>query len=174
MALPTLHATRLVLRPFAPSDAADILRMAGDFAVADTTFAIPHPYLDGMAEAWMSRHEPQFADGNALTLAITEQSALRGAISLMEISAGHQAELGYWIGRDHWGRGFCTEAARAMLDYAFTTLALVRVHACHLTRNPASGRVMQKLGLQHEGRRTKHIHKWGRFDDLELYGIVKA
>ena len=61
-----------------------------------------------------------------------------------------------------------------MLRHAFTKLDLVRVHGHHFMRNPASGRVMRKLGMQHEGTRRKHAVKWGKFEDDELYGILEA
>jgi [ribosomal protein S5]-alanine N-acetyltransferase len=80
--------------------------------------------------------------------------------------------MGYWIGVPYWGRGYCTEAAGALLAHAFGPLGLHRVHATHLTRNPASGRVMQKLGMRHEGRMREHFLKWGVFEDVERYGIL--
>jgi [ribosomal protein S5]-alanine N-acetyltransferase len=173
--LPHLDGQRLVLRPFTPADAPEVQRLAGDRAIADTTASMPHPYLDGMAEQWISGHEAEFDSGRGLTLAVTQKSdgALVGAISLMGMSAGHQAEMGYWIGTPYWNRGYCTEAARILLRFAFGELGLIRVHACHFARNPSSGRVMQKLGMQHEGTRRKHVKKWDQFEDLVLYGILK-
>jgi RimJ/RimL family protein N-acetyltransferase len=73
-----------------------------------------------------------------------------------------------------WERRFyCTEAAQALLHYAFTDLELVRVHAGHFARNPASGRVMQKIGMTKEGCRRQHVKKWDKLEDLELYGVLK-
>ena len=94
----TLTSERLILRPFALSDAADVQRLAGDFAVADTTRVVPHPYLDGMAEDWISTHEPPSDVAIHLELAAVERksNALVGAVSLVAIS--HQdsrAEMGY-------------------------------------------------------------------------------
>jgi [ribosomal protein S5]-alanine N-acetyltransferase len=173
--IPTLQTPRLILRPFHPGDAADVQRLAGNRAIADTTLAIPHPYLDGMAEAWIAMHEPEFAEGTGAAFAITECSNgnLVGAISLMRIQNNHMAELGYWIGEPFWKQGFCTEAAGAVLDYAFPAFRLIRIHARHLRRNPASGRVMQKLGMKPEGRLRRHIRKWEVFEDVELYGILR-
>lgn len=174
--IPTLVTERLVLRPFAPDDAREVQRLAGDRAIADTTLHIPHPYLDGMAEQWIATHQDTFDKGQGVTFAITKRSdgTLVGAISLMAMAKGHQAELGYWIGVPYWRQGYCTEAGRAVLEYAFTELGLVRVHACHLSRNPASGRVMRKLGMRHEGCRRGHAMKWARTEDVELNGILKS
>ena len=174
--IPILITDRLILRPFKLNDAAEVRRLAGDRSIADTTLNVPHPYEDGMAEKWISTHAETFAGRNGVTFAITHapDDALVGAIGLMGMAKeGHQAELGYWVGRPFWARGYCTEAGRAVLRYAFSDLGLLRVHATHMTRNPASGRVMQKLGMRHEGTRRQHAKKWDKLEDVEIYGILK-
>lgn len=174
--IPTLETERLILRPFRLEDAAEVQRLAGDRSIADTTLNIPHPYQDGMAEEWISKHRSDFEAGQSVTFAITRKSdgSLIGAIGLMGMVKGHQAELGYWIGQPYWSQGFCTEAGAAVLRWVFSELALVRVHACHFARNPASGRVMRKLGLQQEGVRRQHVKKWDKCEDSIVYGILKA
>lgn len=173
--IPILETERLILRPFGNADAADVMRLAGDRAIADTTMNIPHPYKEGMAEEWISTHQEVFGKDQGVTFAITRKldGALVGAIGLMGMVKGHQAELGYWIGKPYWKQGYCTEAGRILLRYAFSDLGLMRVHACHLTRNPASGRVMQKLGMLKEGCRRQHVKKWDKLEDIELYGVLK-
>lgn len=172
--IPTFETPRLILRPFSPEDADAVQRLAGDRSVADTTLTIPHPYEDGMAESWISSHEPEFAKGTGAAFAIIskDRSALVGAISLIRIEQGHQAELGYWIGTPYQNVGFCTEAGRTVLRYSFEDRGLVRIHARHLFRNPASGRVMMKLGMRHEGRLRKHVKKWNVLEDVDSYGIL--
>jgi RimJ/RimL family protein N-acetyltransferase len=164
-----------VLRPFALSDAAVVQQLAGAAAVADTTLTIPHPYEDGVAEAWIGGHGPAYQRGENVVFAITEQNgALVGAMNL-RLEPNHQrGELGYWIGVPYWGRGYATEALTAVLDYGFTAFGLNRLDARHLSRNPASGRVMQKAGMQHEGHQRQHVRKNGRFEDLEYYGILRS
>ena len=173
--IPTVETERLTLRPFGLHDAAEVQRLAGDRAIADTTLNIPHPYKDGMAEEWISKHQDAFTKGQGVTFAVVRKSdgSLTGAISLMGVAKGHQAELGYWIGKPYWNQGFCTEVGEAVLRYAFTELALLRVHGSHFARNPASGRVMRKLSMRHEGTRRQHVRKWEKGEDLELYGILK-
>ncbi len=78
------------------------------------------------------------------------------------------------MGRPYWGRGYCTEAARALLGYAFHTLELNKVESECLTRNPASARVLQKIGLSSEGIRRQRYLKWGRFEDVEQFGLLKV
>jgi ribosomal-protein-alanine N-acetyltransferase len=174
--LPTRETPRLVLRPFSLDDAKVLQQLVGDREIADTTLNIPHPYEDGMAEAWIGTHQSAFDSHETVTLAIEERAStgLVGAIGMHIKLVNESAEIGYWIGREWWGRGYCTEAARAMLDYAFRDLGLNRVHASHLSRNPASGRVMQKLGMSHEGRLRQHVKKWGVFEDIEKYGILRS
>ena len=118
--IPTLETERLILRPFRLEDAAEVQRFAGDRSIADTTLNIPHPYEAGMAEEWISKHRPDFEDGKGVTFAITRKSdgSLIGAIGLMGMVKGHQAELGYWIGQPYWSQGFCTEAGAAVLAFA--------------------------------------------------------
>lgn len=174
--LPSLETERLRLRPFAASDAPEVQRLAGDRDVAHPTLNIPHPYEDGMAEAWIVTHRESFAAGDTLTLAVTDKESgrLLGAIGLRLVPRFSHAEMGYWIGKPYWNRGYGSEAARAVLGYAFDVLQLHRIFARHMTRNPASGRVMQKIGMQYEGRMREHAMRWGQFEDLDYYGILRS
>jgi RimJ/RimL family protein N-acetyltransferase len=83
-----------------------------------------------------------------------------------------RAELGYWVGKSYWNHGYCTEAARAVVRFAFEDLGLRRVFAQRYRRNPASGRVMQKAGMRHEGTLRQHAVKWDVVDDIEVYGVL--
>jgi RimJ/RimL family protein N-acetyltransferase len=83
------------------------------------------------------------------------------------------AEMGYWIGKPFWNHGYCTEAAKRLVRFGFEALQLNRILARHLSRNPASGRVMEKIGMQYEGCLRQHIKKWGVFEDLKIYAILK-
>ena len=173
--IPTLETERLLLRPFRQSDAAEVTRLAGDRSVAATTSNIPHPYNESMACEWIERHQPTFEKDEGVALAITLKAdgSLVGAVGLTGMVKGHRAELGYWIGKPYWGLGYCTEAAREVLEYAFGVLRLSRVHASHFARNPASGRVMQNVGMRSEGCCRQHIQKWGQLEDLQIYGILE-
>jgi ribosomal-protein-alanine N-acetyltransferase len=173
---PTLETRRLVLRPFTLLDAPAVKRLAGDRRVADTTLNIPHPYEDGMAEGWISGHQEAFERGDSMTWAIVrrQDEALIGAISLRFEEAHDRAEMGYWVGVPYWNKGYCTEAARAVAGYAFGQRGLNRLRATHLARNPASGRVMQKLGMTYEGTLRQQVKKRGVYEDLVCYGLLRA
>lgn len=172
--LPTLSTPRLILRPFTLADAPEVQRLAGSPDVASTTLNVPHPYEDGMAEAWIARHAPEFEARAMAVFAITAANILVGAISLRLEPEHRRAELGYWVGRPYWGHGYATEAVDAILEYGFTTLALNRIQATHLIRNPASGRVMQKAGMLYEGVQREHFWKSGRPETIARYAILAS
>jgi len=174
---PTFETERLLLRPFTLADAADVQRLAGDRAIAANIGGnFPHPYEDGMAEEWISGHQEQYENGNAIQFAVVLRSdnSLIGTIALTVSQDAARAELGYWMGKDYWGQGYCTEAARPVVKYGFEVLELNRIHACHFGGNPASGRVMQKTGMKYEGCRRQHFCKWGEFEDCVDYAILRS
>ena len=169
---PRLTTDRLVLRPFSLTDAKDVQRLAGDREVAATT-QVPHPYEDGMAEEWIGGHESAFQKGSEVVLAITLRSGgLVGAIGLHINEEHRRGELGYWIGKAFWNRGFCTEAVRAVVRYGFQERRLNRIEARHMTRNPASGRVMEKAGMKLEGILRGQLLRSDSFEDVAIYGIL--
>jgi [ribosomal protein S5]-alanine N-acetyltransferase len=171
---PTLHTPRLTLRPFALADAAAVQRLAGAREVADATLHIPHPYPDGAAEEWIGTHAAAWEARTQVTYAITlrDTQELIGAMGIIVSMADRQAEIGYWLGVPYWNRGYCTEAAAAVFQFAFDTLALHRMHSCHFPRNPASGRVMQKLGMRQEGLQRAAKKRWDAYEDVVLYGLL--
>jgi RimJ/RimL family protein N-acetyltransferase len=174
--IPTLTAKRLILRPFNTSDAPAVERLAGAREVANTTLTIPHPYPVGGGAEWIATHADEWDRREALTLAICSQAApgdLLGAISLHFSTTHLHGEIGYWIALSDWGKGYATEAARTLTTYAFTTLGLHRVQGRHFIRNPASGRVMQKLGMQLEGIHRDAFMRWGQFEDVAMYAILE-
>ncbi len=172
---PIIQTERLLLRPFSTADAQAAQRLVSEKEFASTTSSIPHPYPDGAAKQWISTHQEEFERGESLVFAIVRRSddMLIGTMSL-QINPRHaRGELAYWIGKPHWNSRYCTEAARAIVRYGFETLGLDCVCARQLTRNPASGRVMQKVGMAYEGTLRRHLRKWGQFEDLALYGLLR-
>jgi [ribosomal protein S5]-alanine N-acetyltransferase len=174
--IPQLVTERLVLRPFHVSDGPSVERLAGAREVADTTLAIPHPYPAGGGAQWIATHAAFWERRENLALAICSRASpdeLLGTISLhLSLTHAH-AEIGYWIGVASWGNGFATEAAQALTSYAFDELRLHRLQGRHFTRNPASGRVMQKLGMHLEGIQRDAYRRWGRFEDVAVYAILE-
>jgi RimJ/RimL family protein N-acetyltransferase len=171
----TLHAQRLQLRRFEKEDASAVQRLAGAAEVADTTLLIPHPYPDGVAEEFIEMTHADWDKGEQYVFAITLRSSgeLCGSIGLKVTAKHERGELGYWIGVPFWKQGYCSEAARAVLEFAFERLKLNSVVAHHFVRNPASGRVLEKIGMKYEGRLRQHVKKGERFEDLECYSILR-
>ena len=176
-ALPTLATERLVLRSFVVADGPTVERLAGAWEVADTTLTVPHPYPAGAAAGWIGSHAADWEAGRGLTLAVGVADSpldVVGAISLALEPEHARGELDYWIGAPMWGRGYATEAARAVVSFGLTTLGLNRIQARHFLRNPASGRVLQKVGMRVEGVHRQAYRRWGRFEDVAVCAILAA
>ena len=172
---PKIETERLLLRPFELSDGPIVKELAGDKAIADTTLNIPNPYENGMAEEWITTHQTKFEAGELVNCAIVLKSTqkLIGAIGLTIDKRFNRTELGYWVAKEYWNQGYCTEAAEAMLECSFHKLELHKVTATHLTRNPTSGRVMEKIGMKKEGILREHVIKWDKYEDVVIYGILR-
>lgn len=174
MSQPILRTERLVLRPFTLEDVPEVARLAGEREIAATTLNIPHPYTEDDAKSWIGTHATEFAAGTKANFAVTSKDGrLLGAVGIVIAPKERRAELGYWTGRPFWNRGYATEASRAVLGYAFDDLALHRVHSRHLMGNPASGRVMEKLGMRREGVQREHSFRRGMPEDMVLWGILR-
>lgn len=173
--MPTIKLERLYLRPFTLDDSKTVQKLAGDKEVAKKTLDIPYPYEDGIAEKWINTHDEEYTNNKSLTLAIIHIKGedLIGAIGLKLNNKDENGELGYWVGREYWNDGYCTEAAKGIVKYGFEEMKLNRIYANHLKKNPASGKVMEKIGMKYEGLFRKHVKNRGEFEDLVYYGILK-
>jgi RimJ/RimL family protein N-acetyltransferase len=173
---PVLRTPRLTLGAFDAEDAARLQQLAGAREIADTTLAIPHPYELDHARAWIAQQRREAARGRAVNFAIRTRgtAALIGSVGLRDIDPEHlQAELGFWIGREWWGNGYAQEAAAAVIEFGFDSLNLNRICGHHMDRNPAAGRVLLAVGMQREGLLRQRVRKWGAYEDVVLYAIVR-
>ncbi|OMH29075.1 GNAT family N-acetyltransferase [Motiliproteus sp. MSK22-1] len=172
-AQPILKTERLLLRPFVADDATRVELLAGDKKIADVTANIPHPYPTGLANRWISEQNSKWQRGELASFAITllDTRELIGSISIMSIS-DQSGELGYWVGTEYWGRGFCTEASKKVVEFGFGTLKLNHIHAHHLRRNPASGKVLLNSGFQHLGSGESECGYRKNKEMTERYSIV--
>jgi RimJ/RimL family protein N-acetyltransferase len=151
--------------------------MAGAREIADTTVSIPHPYDLDHALAWIGHQRRESVRGRATNFAIRllAESQLIGCVGLRDIDPEHlQAELGFWIGREWWGKAYAREAAAEVLRFGFEDLRLNRIYAHHMVRNPAAGRVLLHIGMQREGLLRERVRKWGVFEDVIIYGMLRA
>ncbi len=173
---PTLNTERLVLRPLRPPDAPALSRLAGRREIADTTVSIPHPYSEEQAREWLASAVDLFAKGKSVVfgMQLKRNGHLAGTIGLRDIDAQHSlAELGFWVAVERWGQGYATEAARAVVAFGFEPLGLNRIYAHYMVRNPASGRVLAKIGMKPEGLLRQRVRKWGVFEDVVLMALLR-
>jgi RimJ/RimL family protein N-acetyltransferase len=172
----TLRSTRLVLGAFVLGDAEELQRLAGAREIADTTLMIPHPYELDHALAWIGNQRKESARGRAVNFAVrlARDDRLIGCVGLRDIDHEHgQAELGFWMGLEYWGQGYTSEAAAAVIRYGFAQLGLNRICAHHMARNPAAGKVLQKLGMKREGLMRQRVRKWGVYEDVIIYAVLR-
>ncbi|MDQ4062057.1 MAG: GNAT family N-acetyltransferase [Pseudomonadota bacterium] len=150
---PRIETPRLVLRALRLADAPAIYRLAGDWEVARWTALIPHPYPEGEAERFIARSAAGNLSGTGLALAIAERdrpNALIGGCG-WSLDRGGGLEIGYWLGRPYWGRGYMTEVVRALADHAFRTTDVPSVRAGIFPDNLRSARVLEKAGFVESG-----------------------
>ena len=139
-----IKTDRLALRPLQESDAAAVADFAGDIEVARMTARIPHPCTIEDATAWIAG----LAGTDEAVFAILLDDTLIGCTGYCPVEET-RAEIGYWIGKPWWGRGYATEAARALVGHAFEQGAFEVLVSGHFADNPASARVLEKLGFQY-------------------------
>jgi len=169
-----LTTARLLLRSIASDDVPAITRLAAAREIAATTLRIPHPYRDEDAQTFLTAAEEEYAAGRSISFAavLLSTGEVCGAIGLHKAEVHNHAELGYWIGVPYWGNGYATEAARAVIAFGFEDLLLHRIFAQVFAGNISSQRVLEKLGMRHEGRFRQHVRKWDRFIDVENYALL--
>jgi RimJ/RimL family protein N-acetyltransferase len=143
-AIPTLETDRLTLRAPRREDAKAIATLANDLRIAENLLRIPHPYGLADAERFIAGAN---ATGDETEFLITRGTTVLGACGVGSRD-GEQPEIGYWLGVAFWGRGYATEAARALIDHAFADHGYDLLLAGARVSNPASRRVLQKCGFQ--------------------------
>lgn len=142
-----LKTERLVLRPPVTADTRAIARLANDRRIAENLRRLPHPYSRADAEAFL---DTLARERQETVFLIEAEGAPCGMIGL-DFSCDEAPEIGYWLGVNHWGQGFATEAVRAVIDHAFEEHAIDELFAGARVTNPASRRVLEKCGFQWTG-----------------------
>ena len=167
------RTARLLLRPGFAEDAPALAHAIDDSAIVRNLATAPWPYGLAEAEAYLAAaHDPVLP-----RMLILERTAgaprLVGACGLSRRPSG-AVELGYWIARADWNRGFATEAGRALVEIA-GALKLARLEAAHFVDNPASGRVLEKLGFRATGiSAPRHSCARGQEVTSKLYRLMLA
>jgi [ribosomal protein S5]-alanine N-acetyltransferase len=171
-----LETTRLVLRPLSLADTPSLQRVANIREIADTMISIPHPYPDSEAEQYIRRQISELEAEHSLSFAIERkpEEIFSGIIEIRDIEREHsQAELSFWLSTEVWGQGYMSEALKPLLRFGFENLDLNRLYAYHMVRNPGSGKVLQKNGFLQEGVLRQRVRKWGVFEDVKIWAILR-
>ncbi|QKE85599.1 GNAT family N-acetyltransferase [Arthrobacter sp. NEB 688] len=172
---PTLETARLRLRPFTAADADPLLALMRDPVVLRYWDAPPWRDAD-RAPAFVRACQRLADEGTGARLVVERRTdaAFLGWCALAGYDAGYRsATVTYVLRQDAWGRGHATEAVRALLDWGFATLDLNRVQGEADTRNPASRRVMEKLGFVHEGTLREDCVVDGEVSDTWVLGLLR-
>ncbi len=151
-----LATERLILRPVQKSDAEAITTLINNWDVARMLARVPFPYTLEDARSFLEKADRFPQENGACVFAVTQKTdqVFKGVIGLDPHDTG-VFELGYWLGEPYWGQGFASEAARAIVDFAFEVLNIDRLNASHADDNPASGNVLKKVGFEPYGKEPK-------------------
>ena len=164
----------MIIRSWRPEDAAALARAINDEAVqANLRDGLPFPYTVSDAEAFIG-FALSAGDG-MYSFAVTENDACIGCISLTRGENIHRltGELGYYIARERWGRGYATRAVREICRYVFENTDIVRICAEPFADNAASCRVLEKAGFTLEGTLRANAIKSGRIRDTRMYSLLR-
>lgn len=157
----TITTNRLILRLFNETDAAVVAKLCNNYNIYNNTLYLPYPYAIEDALSWMKHHFDNYNSNTSYEFAITDKESgeLYGAIALSNNEKFQQGELAYWVGEAYWGNGYATEAARAMVQFAFKKKNYHKVFGRYFGSNPASGKVMENIGMTKEGILIHHVKK---------------
>jgi RimJ/RimL family protein N-acetyltransferase len=143
-----IQTHRLLLRATEPGDAGRAYQIQSNWNVTRNLRMAAFPPDRREMIQWFAVHGTEWLQGTAFRFAIQQQDRMIGLIDVDEIS-DHEGELGYWLDEAYWGQGFALEAARAVAQFAFEQAGLNVLRSGHAADNPASGRVLTKLGFRH-------------------------
>lgn len=174
--IPTLRAADLQLRPLLAADAEQLVPLLRDPAVAEPYVLPRYPWSVATARAEIAAMPASFEASRRLDLGIVPVAEGRvvGEISLGFAPAHDRAEIGFWVGRPWWGRGYARASIGLLLDWAFAERRLHRVTARTLGDNQRAARLLDALGFRREGLLREHQYHWGRFRDVALWGLLAS
>jgi RimJ/RimL family protein N-acetyltransferase len=166
--------TEISLRELLPSDRDRLVSLANDENVSRyLVYTFPYPYTKPDAEWWISAGSK---DNGATTRVIEFRGELVGLVGITPQIGwrAHLGEIGYWVGKDYWGKGIATSALKQMTDYGFVSLRLKKLCAPVMSPNAASMRVVAKCGYELVGILKSEVQKAGRFYDIHQFAKTVA
>ncbi|MGC5746878.1 GNAT family N-acetyltransferase [Chryseobacterium sp. NFX27] len=170
---PGIETERLILSQLKEEDIPFVTEYLQDRIFSDLTSNIPYPYTEEHAGVWVKMSRESFENNTGYTFAVrTKEGKIIGAIGLHDRD-DDKAELGYWVGKPFWNQGYVTEAAIALIDFGFKVLEFNKIYATYFLHNPASGRIMEKIGMEKEALLKQHLKKEGEYFDVMMYSVFK-
>lgn len=162
---------RFLMRPPCAADARQIACCVNDLDMARNLARLPHPYAPKDALDWVAHADRARADGAEYAFVIThEEAGIIGSVGFNR-ARGDAWEIGYWVDKVLQGKGIATEAARALLDWGEATFGVTQFVAGHFQDNPASGRVLEKLGFERVGEKQLYSLARGGKDLAWRYAL---
>ncbi|MBP3971969.1 GNAT family N-acetyltransferase [Bacillus sp. WL1] len=170
-----LETEHLCIEPFTNDDVCRIKELANDKELANI-LGLPHPYKLEFAQDWIDMQPELIKSGIEYPLGIVskELREIVGTITLRIDKGNNRGELGYWIGKNYWGKGFATEAVNRMIHFGFIELGLNKIWASAISRNRSSIKVLEKAGLRKEGTLRQNRLLLNTYEDVDVYGILKT
>ena len=173
--LPTIHGERVVLRWLEDDDVDDLLGIFGDPEVM--RYWSSPPLADRTAAAALLAEIREFFARHTLYqwgVALPDEGTVIGTCTLTSFHAeSARAEIGFALGREHWGRGYMSDAVAALLDYAFGPLGLRRLEADVDPRNGPSLRLLERVGFRREGLLRERWVTDGEVQDSIFFGLLR-
>jgi len=165
-----LETERLRLRNPTLADVKAIARLANDRRIAENTRRLPYPYSQEDAVAFV---RTMAGDGPDLALLIEHNFSPVGMVGI-NFGERELPELGYWLGFEHWGQGFGTEAARAVIDYFFEEFAHEQLFAGARVANPMSRNILEKCGFQWTGVELHRFSALGSSSPVDCFRLSRS
>ncbi|MFL5203542.1 MAG: GNAT family N-acetyltransferase [Microvirga sp.] len=166
-----LETQRLVLRAPQLVDGKAIAALANDRRIAENTARIPHPYRASDAESWIVDVNADM-EGETYLITLANGTVIGGCG--FDMREGPAAEIGYWLGTRYWGKGYATEAVRALIDHAFTNLEHQALQSSVRVTNPGSRRVLEKCGFQWTGVGLCRIRALGSSVPVDRFRLERG
>jgi 8-oxo-dGTP diphosphatase len=171
---PPLRTARLTLRPLRAEDAPALHRLVNDWEVAKNLARVPFPYPRDLAGEWIASTWAQLAEAAAWHLGITENAQGDAPVGCVGLTRhGEEAELGYWVGRRHWGQGIAAEAAGRLTRWGLANLDIRRIRASTLRDNHRSAAVLLRLGFREEGEGVQDFLSRGGPMPVRLFVVTR-
>jgi len=166
-----LETERLLLRPLEASDISRLVPLIGDYEVAKNLSRVPYPYSEDQAREFLEKAALERARGESYAFAATLKTdgVLIGGCGV-HLKDDGMFEIGYWLGKPYWGRGYASEAARRLAGFAFAELKAPVLKARYFHDNPASGHVLKKLGAVPAG--AEHVDCLARGHAVYCHKVV--